>query len=90
MMVIPHEQLQRETLTALIEEFVTRDGAVHGQTETSVEARVAAVLRQLESGRAIVVFDEEDESASIVMRDSLREPAADAPAEEPADQSDTG
>ena len=88
-MIIPHEELRRQTLIALIEEFVTRNGAVHGQRETAIEARVAAVLEQLNSGRAVVVFDEATETASIAMREGLREPtAADAPPEEAAEQPD--
>ena len=75
-MIIPHEELQPETLEALIEEFVTRDGAVHGHRDTPIEARVASMWEQLRAGRAVVVFDEETETASIAMRDSLREAEA--------------
>jgi len=57
---------------ALIEEFVTRDGALHGHVDTPVDAMVASVLGQLEAGNAVVVFDADDETASIVIKDSLR------------------
>jgi uncharacterized protein YheU (UPF0270 family) len=70
-MIIPHDQLRPQTLVALIEEFVTRDGALHGHVEAAMEQRVAAVMRQLRAGKAVVVFDEEDETASIVVKDSL-------------------
>ena len=73
-MIIPHDQLRPETLVALIEEFVTRDGALHGQVETSMKERVAAVMRQLRAGRVVVVFDEEDETATIVAKESLTRP----------------
>ena len=71
-MIIPHDQLNPETLAALLEEFVTRDGALHGHADTPVEAMVASVRRQLEGGSAVIVFDEETETASIVTRESLR------------------
>ena len=71
-MIIPHQRLDRETLLALIEEFVTRDGALHGHDETPIERKVASVLDHLKAGRALIVFDEQSESTSIVMRDSLR------------------
>ena len=85
-MIIPHDQLRPETLTALIEEFVTRDGALHGHRDTSMEAMVTSVMTQLEKGRAVVVFDETSESASITVRDGLREHEPDAPA--PTDEFD--
>jgi uncharacterized protein len=72
LMIIPHDQLSPDALAALIEEFVTRDGALHGHADTPVEAMVASVRRQLDRGIAVIVFDEATETASIVMRESLR------------------
>ena len=68
-MLVPHDQLDPHTLAKLIEEFVTRDGAIHGHEEASLAERVAAVLEQLRAGTAVIVFDEEDESVSIVVKD---------------------
>jgi len=70
-MIIPHRQLQPATLDALIEEFVTRDGAVHGHSEVPLESQVKAVRRQLDCGLAAVVFDPEEETCTIVLRDQL-------------------
>ncbi len=71
MMIIPHEQLQRDTLYALIEEFVTRDGSVQGHSDTPLAARMLAVLAQLEAGTAVIVFDAEDATCSIVLKETL-------------------
>ena len=71
-MIIPHEQLSEETLQALVEEFVTRQGAVHGHAETPVERMIEEVRAQLRSGRAVILFDEEDESCTIVSREEAR------------------
>ena len=68
-MIIPHDALAPDTLNALIEEFVTRDGAVQGHAETPVPARIAAVKCQLQSGNAVIVFDEETETCTIVPKD---------------------
>jgi uncharacterized protein len=74
-MIVPHETLQPQTLRALIEEFVTRDGAVHGHAETSLENRIASVMRQLNSGKIVIVFDEESETCTVASREeALREP----------------
>lgn len=67
-MVVPYDQLRPETLRALIEEFVTRDGSVQGHGEASLKQRVEEVRRQLESGEAVIVFEEESESCTIVLK----------------------
>jgi uncharacterized protein len=65
-MIVPHDQLEPETLQTLIEDFVTRHGAVHGHTETSLAQQVESVRRQLASKKVVIVYDDEDESCSIV------------------------
>lgn len=61
-MIIPHRQLKPPTLRGVIEEFVTRDG-----TELSdAEAKIDHVRRQLDDGKAQVVFDEETKTCNIV------------------------
>jgi uncharacterized protein YheU (UPF0270 family) len=58
-------------LCALIEEFVTRDGAVQGHSDTPLAAKMQAVVRQLEAGKVVIVFDAENESCSIVVKEAL-------------------
>ncbi len=65
-MKIPHTHLAPATLRAVIHEFVTRDGTDH----SSVKRRIESVLRQLESGRAELHYDEESESCHIVTENS--------------------
>jgi uncharacterized protein YheU (UPF0270 family) len=79
--VIPFEQLRPETLNAVIEEFVTRDGAVHGHVESSLGKQVEAVRCQLRSGRVVLVFDEATESCTILPSGQAR------PTDQPADPS---
>ena len=79
--VIPFEQLRPETLSAVIEEFVTRDGAVHGHVDSSLGSQVDAVRCQLRSGRVVIVFDEETESCTLLPSDQPR------PTDQPADPS---
>jgi uncharacterized protein YheU (UPF0270 family) len=71
MTIVPYEQLEPDVLNALIEEFVTRDGAVQGHTETPIAQKMAAVLRQLKSGTAMIVFDEVSESCTIMPKENL-------------------
>ena len=71
MTIVPHDRLEPDVLKALIEEFVTRNGAVHGHTETSTEQKVAAVLRQLKSGSAVIVFEEASETCTIMPKEHV-------------------
>ncbi|MGM4839000.1 YheU family protein, partial [Salmonella sp. NW1263] len=50
-MLIPYDQLQAETLTRLIEDFVTRDGTDNGD-DTPLETRVLRVRQALAKGAA--------------------------------------
>ena len=63
---IPVEALDEETLRALVESFVNREGTDYGRIEQSFEAKVGDVMRQLERGEAEIVFDPESESVTIL------------------------
>lgn len=65
---IPPERLPAETLRALIEEFVTRDGTDYGRSEKSTDQKVEDVRRQLVRREVIIVFDPETQTANIVRR----------------------
>jgi len=89
-MVIPFEELRPETLRALIEDFVSRDGAVQGHAEATLEQKVAVVMQQLRVGSAVIVFDADDETCSVVEKRSLSRPPAPPPSDEfdPGDAAD--
>ncbi|MGB7345942.1 MAG: YheU family protein [Pirellulaceae bacterium] len=61
-MQIPHTQLSAKTLSAIILEFVTRDGTDH----SSIEKRIASVRKQLKNGQVELHFDEESETCNII------------------------
>ena len=63
---VPPERLTADVLRRLVEEFVTRDGTDYGAVETSLDAKVADVRRQLERGEAAIVYDAESETINIV------------------------
>lgn len=65
-MIIPYEKISSETLQGVIEEFVSREGTDYGPREFSFEEKVLEVLRQVKRGVAVVVFDPETETCSIV------------------------
>ena len=72
-MLIPHDQLEPDTLTRLIEDFVTRDGTDNGD-ETPLPIRVERVRRALDKGEAVIVFDADHQQCQLVLkRDVPRE-----------------
>lgn len=72
MIRIPHRELEAETLTALIEDFVTRDGTDYGATEMTLAAKVAQVRAQLERGEAVITYDEESATCALHTKDAAR------------------
>ncbi|MBT2152402.1 YheU family protein [Pseudoalteromonas tetraodonis] len=67
-MIIPFEQLDKDTLYNLIESYVLREGTDYGEQEFSIESKVAQVNQQLKSGEAIVFFSELHESVTIISK----------------------
>ncbi|WP_454913821.1 YheU family protein [Stutzerimonas chloritidismutans] len=66
-MLIPHDRLEPDTLTHLIEDFVTRDGTDNGD-ETPLETRVTRVRRALDKGEAVIVFDPDSQQCQLALR----------------------
>ena len=66
---IPYTQLSPEALRGVIEEFVTRDGTDYGEIEVPLETKVAQVMAQIRSGKAVIVFDQETETCNILRND---------------------
>lgn len=65
-LVIPHSDLNPETLRAVIEQFVSRDGPDSGHIETDLDHKIQQVLAALESGKALLVYDRREQSCTIL------------------------
>lgn len=65
-MDIPYTELSKETLTAVIEEFITREGTDYGEFEYSLEDKIRHVRMQLERGEVKITFDPESETCTLV------------------------
>ncbi len=66
LLIIPHRELSPEALSGVIQEFVTRDGTDSGYTRGSLEENMAMVRRQLDTGQAVIVFDDQSKTCNIV------------------------
>jgi uncharacterized protein YheU (UPF0270 family) len=62
---VPMSDLAPDTLQALVETFVLREGTDYGVQEVPLATKVGQVLRQLQRGEARIVFDPETESVDI-------------------------
>ncbi|GAB3394035.1 YheU family protein [Azotobacter armeniacus] len=66
-MLIPHHLLETDTLTRLIEDFVTREGTDNGD-ETPLATRVQRVRQALESGEALIVFEPDSQQCQLMAK----------------------
>ena len=71
--IVPWKDLPTDTLTNLIEEFVTRDGTDYGDQEIPTATKVEQVRNQLKKQEAFVVFDEITESVSVMGKEQTRD-----------------
>jgi len=71
-MIIPLEQLSIETLAAIIEDFILREGTEYGAEDISKQAKIAQVKEQLEQGSAVLVYSELHESVNILPSDQFK------------------
>jgi len=70
-MIIPLEQLNQDTLRAIIEDFILREGTDYGAIDATKEDKVAQVMLQLEQGSAVLVYSELHESVNILPKEQF-------------------
>ena len=68
-MEIPHNQLSKETLLAVIEEFISREGTDYGHREYTIDEKVEMVKSQLISGKIKLFFDTKTSPCNLVKAD---------------------
>lgn len=67
--LIPVNKLSPQTLQGVIEEFISRNGTDYGAVEASWESKFRNVKYKLETGLAVLVFDDETETTNIFLAD---------------------
>jgi len=68
---IPLGELSSEALAGVIEEFVMREGTDYGHRDYTLDEKRTRVLRALETGAAVITFEPDTGSTSIVMSEGL-------------------
>ncbi len=65
-MIIPHTELELETLTALVQSFILREGTDYGNDEVSLKLKTEQILNQIFSGKIVIVYSELHDSCDLV------------------------
>ena len=68
-MKIPIDRLKSDILLSVIEEFVTRSGTDYGEREVPTDIKIKEVQHLLETGLAVLLYDEETETCNIFLVD---------------------
>ena len=68
--VIPINRLSHEALQGVIEEFVSRQGTDYGEIEVSPETKFRQVRHRLETGLAVLIFDDQTETTNMFLADN--------------------
>ena len=76
--IIPVNKLSTQALKGVIEEFISRNGTDYGEEEVPMEAKFRHVKDKLETGLAVLIFDDETETTNILLADdpALRKPTS--------------
>lgn len=74
---VPPERLPPETLSALLEEYASRDGTDYGHYDISLEEKRDQLRSRLSAGDLQLLYDVDSEHWDLVHRDRARELLAD-------------
>jgi uncharacterized protein YheU (UPF0270 family) len=64
---IPVNKISHKALQGVIEEFISRDGTDYGEIEIPAETKFRHVKYKLETGSAVLIFDDESETTNIFL-----------------------
>ncbi|HUU41233.1 MAG TPA: YheU family protein [Desulfatiglandales bacterium] len=64
---IPVYKLSHKALQGVIEEFISRDATDYGEKEVPTETKFRHVKYKLETGSAVLIFDDETETTNIFL-----------------------
>jgi len=64
--VVPWQSISEDTLQALLEEFISREGTDYGAQELSLADKVQRAKKALENNHALIIVDLALETTQIV------------------------
>lgn len=69
--IVPFDSLEPDTLDAIIEDAVTRDGTDYGEWEASLEQKAEQLKAALQAGQAKLVFEQNSETLRILAAEDV-------------------
>ncbi len=70
-MIIPHTELDTETLNSLVQSFILREGTDYGNNEVSLDVKTKQILEQIYAKKIIIVYSELHETCDLVPANRL-------------------
>ncbi|MFB9887517.1 YheU family protein [Balneatrix alpica] len=70
-MLIPWHSLEASTLTAILEDFASRDGTDYGEVELSLASKVSQLRLALQQGKLVLFWSEHKQEISLLEPDKL-------------------
>jgi uncharacterized protein len=67
---VPRDALSAEALLGVVEEYITREGTEYGEREFTLAEKREQVLRLLERGEVIIVYEPESRSTTLKPKQS--------------------
>lgn len=71
-MIIPPNSMPEDTLVAVLQEFINREGTDYGAEELSLDEKVARLRPQVASGDVLIVFDDTSQSVHLVPKEQYQ------------------
>ena len=65
-MIIPHTDLEPDTLSSIIKEFVLREGTEYGEQDVQLSVKIAQVKQQLAMCSALLVYSDLHDTVNIL------------------------
>ncbi len=65
-MLIPYQELEKETLINLIESFILREGTDYGEVEISMAEKCQRIMQLLKKGEIVIIYSELNESITLL------------------------
>lgn len=69
MLIIPVEQLNKETLHAVLEEYISREGTDYGEYEYSLADKRGQLLQQIKIGKICLCYDPVSQSCTLLSKE---------------------
>ena len=68
---VPAERISPEALSAILDEFILREGTDYGHSDATLEDKRLKVQKQLSSGRAVIVYSTLTENTTLMLAGEL-------------------